>query len=96
MKFKVTKGKIEDLLKCFERQHTREAEIELDLVKDTASEAILYCQMENNAFHKGYHRGFKEGFYQGRKPEIKYCMCGCGGNNCQLRYCDENCPMFNL
>jgi hypothetical protein len=24
-----------------------------------------------------------------------YCNCGCGGNNCSMRHCDENCLRYN-
>lgn len=25
-----------------------------------------------------------------------YCSCGCGGNNCSMRHCDENCWRYNI
>lgn len=75
-------------------------EIELELVVDTVSEALLKQQLENTAFHKGYHHGYKEGWHARQKDEdrknTKFCLCGCGGNNCHLRFCDENCRLYNI
>lgn len=25
----------------------------------------------------------------------QFCKCGCNGNNCSLRHCDENCHLLN-
>lgn len=93
MRFKIHKEQLGVLQKAF--KDTEHTEIELEIVLDTATEAMLHQQIEARAYHKGYHHGFKEGFYQGKKPEIKYCTCGCGGNNCFTRFCDENCRLFN-
>jgi hypothetical protein len=95
MKFKITKLNIETILRSFPKNSEGYQEVELELVNDTASEAILRQNIENVAWYKGYHYGFKEGFYEGRKTENRYCKCGCGGNNCHLRFCDEFCPLYN-
>ena len=91
MKFKISKLSL-DLAK---RTAEGSYEIGAELINDTATEAIIRQNIENNAYHKGYHYGFKEGFYQGRKLELKYCGCGCGGNNFHLRFCNDFCKFYN-
>lgn len=77
MRFKITKGKLEFLLKLFENQHTEFAEIELEPVIDTATQAIYEQDIKNRAYQMGLEYGYKEGFHDGRCPErrSKFCCC---------------------
>lgn len=87
MKFKIKKSPLDFL--------NSGKEIELELVADTATEAIMLQQVNAEWFHKGYHQGFKEGYYARKNDEYRMCKCGCGGNNCGLRFCDNLCPYYN-
>lgn len=93
MKFKINKLQFKGLESFFDKKTDDFAEIELEPVVDTASQAIFQQALQQEYFHKGYHHGYREGFYEARKKD--YCKCGCGGNNCNLRHCDENCWMYN-
>lgn len=79
MRFKITKGKLELLLKSFEKQQTEFSEIELEPIIDTATQAIYEQNLKNKAFADGVEYGYREGFYEGRCPEKKnrYCRCCC-------------------
>ena len=81
MRFKITKGKLELLLKCFEKQHTEFAEIELEPVIDTATQAIYEQDLKNRHYKMGLERGYREGFYDGSCPE-KRMKCFCGDHHC--------------
>lgn len=94
MKFRIRKEQFDFLSTKFKKEDI--FDIDLELVPESATEALIFQQLEASAYHKGYHIGFKEGLYQGKKPELKYCMCGCGGNNCHLRICDKDCPLYNF
>lgn len=94
MKFKISKLEFGKISSFFGEKASDTCEIELEPTDLTATQAIFHNEIKTRAFHEGYHSGFKEGFYQGKKPELKYCMCGCGGNNCALRFCDEYCHLY--
>lgn len=93
MKFKINKLSFKILESCFSKNSDDFQEIELEPVMETATQAVYEDNLKKEYFHKGWHVGYKEGYYEGRKRD--YCKCGCGGNNCHLRFCDENCPMYN-
>lgn len=96
MKFKITKLNLETIMRSFPKNAEGYQEIELEPCDLTATQAMYEGEIRSRAYHQGYHTGFLEGFHQGKKPEIrKYCGCGCGGNNCFLRYCDKDCSFYN-
>lgn len=75
MRFKITKSKLEFLLKHCEDSPLQE--IELEPVIDTATQIIYENDLKNRAYQQGIEYGYKEGFYEGRCPEKKnrYCRC---------------------
>ena len=94
MKFKITKQALAFLQNKFDKKDSDFTEIELEPVYDTAREAIMQQTVQQEWYHKGYHHGFREGYYE-RESEKWRCTCGCGGNNCWMRFCDNKCPLFN-
>ena len=93
MRFKISKNDFSLMSKFIKESNCYE--IELEPVIETASQAMYEHSLKEKTFHEGFHQGFKEGFYEGRKSENRYCTCGCGGNNCYLRFCDKDCPLYN-
>jgi hypothetical protein len=92
MKFKIRKDQLDMLKNVFEKKDV--FEIELEAVMETATQAVYEKNIRDTAFHQGYHYGFREGVHASRKPS--FCGCGCGGNNCHLRLCDEHCHLYNI
>lgn len=81
MKFKVSKHHLKFLLEQFEdAKPDFFAEIELEPVMETASEAMAYQSLQNEAWHKGYHYGFKEGYYTAKNERPFQILC------------DKKCP----
>ncbi len=95
MKFRINQTQFGVLESFFKANDSSFTEIELEPVLGTAFQAIYEQQLKTQAFHEGYHTGFKEGYYEGSKRENRFCKCGCGGNNCHMRFCDEFCKYMN-
>lgn len=93
MKWKITKQALSFLQAKFDKNDSDFEEIELEPKLDTAKEAIIEQAKKQEWYHLGYHHGFKEGWYEGQKKDWR-CTCGCGGNNCYMRFCDDKCPLF--
>lgn len=93
MKFKLSRQNFEIISEVFTGKETMVGEIELEPVIETAARAIYEEDLKAKAYHKGYHTGFKEGYWAAKN---KYCQCGCGGNNCFTRFCDDKCHLFNI
>ena|SRR3990167_11254823 len=94
MKFKITKQTLGFLQSKFDKDDSELAELELEPVYDTAREVVIQQSLQQESYHKGWHKGFKEGYYEAKNRSWK-CSCGCGGNNCYLRLCDDKCPLYN-
>ena len=92
MKFRITKTNFSLIKEIFENNDC--VEIELEPIIATATQAIYEQQIKQESCHQGYHFGYKEGYYARKNNEWK-CGCGCGGNNCYLRFCDKFCQLYN-
>lgn len=67
MKLKIKKDDFFKISSFFEKENC--AEITLEPVIDTATQAIYEQELKNRAFEMGVERGYREGFYDGRCPE---------------------------
>lgn len=81
MKFKIKKASLEMALSLLKKDDYF-AEIELEPVIDTATQAIYENDLRNRAYQQGIEYGYKEGFYEGRCPEKRNRYCRCYNHCC--------------
>ena len=73
MKFRINKQSAESILKSFGKDSSAFEEIDLELISETATEAVMKQQLEMDAWHRGYHYGFREGYYSARNENRPFC-----------------------
>lgn len=93
MKFKITKSDISKMTDFFSKDKSEFIELNLEPVDQTLTQAVYEQSIRKEAYHQGYHAGYREGYYD--RKRIERCGCGCNGNNCSTRFCDEYCWMYN-